>query len=67
MQLAVGTFNVNNPFSRFNFRARVNEIPEESRDVTMSLEFTEEGDYCFRTFRGQLIQLMPTKQAAISR
>jgi len=63
MEMAVGTFNLNNLFSRFNFRAHVDEIPEESRDVTVSFEFTEEGDYWFRTFRGRLIQPMPTEQA----
>jgi hypothetical protein len=43
--------------------AHVDELPEEERDVTVSFEFTEEGDYWFRTFRGRLIQPMPTEQA----
>jgi endonuclease/exonuclease/phosphatase family metal-dependent hydrolase len=63
MEAAVGTFNLNNLFSRFNFRARVDQLPEENRDVTVSFEFTEDGDYWFRTFRGRLIQPMPTEQA----
>lgn len=63
MEVSVGTFNLNNLFSRFNFRARVEEVPEEERDVTVTFEFTEEGDYWFRTFRGRLIQPMPTEQA----
>jgi hypothetical protein len=65
MDLTVGTFNLNNLFSRFNFRAHVDQIPEETRDVTVSFEFTGEGDYWFRTFRGRLIQPMPTEQAQI--
>jgi hypothetical protein len=45
MEVSVGTFNLNNLFSRFNFRARVEEVPEEERDVTITFEFTEDGDY----------------------
>jgi hypothetical protein len=63
MEVSVGTFNLNNLFSRFNFRARVEALPEEERDVTVSFEFTEDGDYWFRTFRGRLIQPMPIEQA----
>ena len=62
MEITVGTFNLNNLFSRFNFKARVDQIPEEERDITVSLEFTEQGDYWFRTFRGRLIQPMPEEQ-----
>ena len=62
MEITVGTFNLNNLFSRFNFRARVEAIPEEERDVTVSFEFTEEGDFWFRTFRGRLIDPMPEEQ-----
>jgi hypothetical protein len=62
MEITVGTFNLNNLFSRFNFKARVDQIPEEERDITVSFEFTEEGDYWFRTFRGRLIQPMPEEQ-----
>ncbi len=65
MDITVGTFNLNNLFSRFNFRANVEEIPEEERDVTVTLEFTEEGDYWFRTFRGRLIDPMPEEQRAV--
>ncbi len=63
MTIDVGTFNLNNLFSRFNFRAHVEELPAEARDVTVTYEFTDEGDYWFRTFRGRLIDPMPPEQA----
>jgi hypothetical protein len=50
MDVKVGTFNLNNLFSRFNFKAHVNELPDDQRDVTVTYEFTDEGDYWFRTF-----------------
>jgi hypothetical protein len=40
MDVTVGTFNLNNLSSRFNFRAHVDEVPEEDRDVTVTYEFT---------------------------
>jgi hypothetical protein len=62
VEVTVGTFNLNNLFSRFNFEAKVDDIPEEERDVTVSYEFDEEGDYRFRMFRGRLIKGMPESQ-----
>lgn len=62
MDVKVGTFNLNNLFSRFNFKAHVEELPEDQRDITVTYEFTDEGDYWFREFRGRLIQPMPEEQ-----
>lgn len=62
MDVKVGTFNLNNLFSRFNFKSHVDAVPEDQRDVTVTYEFTDEGDYWFRTFRGKLIQPMPEEQ-----
>ncbi len=65
MDVTIGTFNLNNLFSRFNFKAHVGEIPEDERDITVTYEFTEEGDYWFREFRGRLIEPMPEEQRQI--
>jgi hypothetical protein len=62
MEISVGTFNLNNLFSRFNFKAHVDELPPNERDVTVTHEFDEEGDFWFRTFRGRLIQPMLEEQ-----
>jgi hypothetical protein len=62
MEIKVGTFNLNNLFSRFNFKAHIDELPPDERDITVTYEFDEEGEYWFRTFRGRLIQPMPEEQ-----
>ena len=62
MEITVGTFNFNNLFSRFNFEARIEDIPEDERDVTVFFEFDEDGDFRFRQFRGRLIHEMPEAQ-----
>ena len=39
MVLSVGTFNLNNLFSRFNYEAEVSELPEEDADISSSTTF----------------------------
>ncbi|MEL6340077.1 MAG: endonuclease/exonuclease/phosphatase family protein [Myxococcota bacterium] len=54
MTVTVGTFNVNNLFSRFNFQAEIDELPSVSSG---GLELTfHEGDVQVRTFMGRLVQ-----------
>lgn len=53
---------LNNLFSRFNFKAQEDALPDEEQDVTVTYEFDDEGEYWFRTFRGRLIQPMPEEQ-----
>jgi endonuclease/exonuclease/phosphatase family metal-dependent hydrolase len=65
VDVTVGTFNLNNLFSRFNFEAKVDEIPEDERDVTVVYEFDAQADYRFRMFRGRLIKGMPESQRLI--
>ena len=45
MAIKVGTFNLNNLFSRFNFKAQAEELPPDERDVTVTYEFDEAGEY----------------------
>lgn len=62
MDVTVGTFNLNNLFSRWNFKAEISEIPEGERDVRLFFEFDEDGSYRFRQFMGRLITAMPEDQ-----
>jgi endonuclease/exonuclease/phosphatase family metal-dependent hydrolase len=58
MTVQVGTFNINNLFSRFNFNATINEIKsnEEAGGTTVTYEFTDPSSYKVRTYQGKLIQ-----------
>ena len=54
MQIRVGTFNLNNLFSRFNFRAEVNAAPAEA-EGGLTLTFGSD-DIDVRTFMGRLVR-----------
>ena len=54
-KITAGTFNLNNPFFRFNFQGTVNEIKKADgfvRAVTIRCRFTDENNDRFRTFLG---------------
>jgi len=53
MNVTVGTFNLNNLFSRYNFQAKVEGIPDgTSGGVTLTFD---QGDFSVRTFQGRLV------------
>lgn len=53
MTLTIGTFNLNNLFSRFNFQASVAQHPQiSSGGLTLTFD---EGDIDVRTFMGRLV------------
>ena len=66
MQVSVGTFNLNNLFSRFNFQAAVRETPEAlAGGVKMTFDH---GDVKVRTFLGRLVKAKdPDETAEIAR
>ena len=53
MTISVGTFNLNNLFSRFNFQGEVAGLPEGGG---IRLEFDSEMAYRARTFMGRLVK-----------
>jgi len=58
MQISIGTFNLNNLFSRYNFKGEVNAIESNSTTVNsqISYEFTDKDVYRLRTFMGKLVK-----------
>jgi endonuclease/exonuclease/phosphatase family metal-dependent hydrolase len=64
VQLAVGTFNLNNLFSRFNYEAEVSELPEEDVVITSSTTFpvADPTAHRFRTYRGRLVLGKPAEE-----
>ena len=54
MTVTVGTFNLNNLFSRFNFKAPIHSLPQSSGGIT--LEFDDNENIQVRTFMGRLVK-----------
>lgn len=64
MKVKVGTFNLNNLFSRFNFKGAIDEIKSQpsTEAMTISYEFTDPSSYRIRTYFGKLIKAKETKK-----
>jgi len=67
MEVKVGTFNVNNLFSRFNFKAEVSEKKPEDQVVRgkVSYSFTgKDAFYRLREYKGKLVKAKSEKDTA---
>lgn len=54
MIVRIGTFNLNNLFSRFNFQAEVGQIPhDDPGGITLTFD---QGGFTVRTFMGRLVR-----------
>lgn len=59
MQISIGTFNLNNLFSRYNFRASVNSLRNadpNGEDISVAYTFNQNSEFTLRTFQGRLIE-----------
>lgn len=56
MIVKVGTFNLNNLFSRFNFSATISSINQGTNALTVRYEFSDEANFRLRTFMGRLVK-----------
>jgi endonuclease/exonuclease/phosphatase family metal-dependent hydrolase len=66
MRVTVGTFNLNNLFSRYNFLGEIDELAVEDPDLesTVSYEFTDTEAYRIRTYKGKLVEEKPPEERA---
>lgn len=57
MNITIGTFNLNNLFSRYNFKGEIRAIrdADTSLDSELRYEFGPNGTYKIRTYRGRLV------------
>jgi len=55
MIVKVGTFNINNLFSRFNFKGRIEAILSGDTTVNTTYTFDDPAEYSLRTFMGKLV------------
>lgn len=56
MIVKLGTFNLNNLFSRFNFQATIESIQQGDSALTVRYEFSDAANYRLRTFMGKLVK-----------
>lgn len=56
MIIKVGTFNLNNLFSRFNFKGRIEAILAGDTGLSVTYTFDDPQDYTIRSFMGRLVK-----------
>jgi endonuclease/exonuclease/phosphatase family metal-dependent hydrolase len=62
MQLTVGTFNLNNLFSRFNFEADTSTASTSTVETTTSFTFSDPSGFKLRTYKGRLVKEKPAAE-----
>src|SRR6266496_5502347 len=67
MTVSVGTFNLNNLFSRFNFEAEISSFEDLKKGITFQGHTESEDSELFkvRTFKGKLVKQKDPERSAI--
>lgn len=56
MLVKIGTFNLNNLFSRFNFKGRIEAILAGDTGLSVTYTFDDPQEYAIRSFMGRLVK-----------
>ena len=63
MIITVGTFNLNNLFSRFNFKAVISNKKKADNTLTVEYKFSDKNNYRIRSFKGKLVKAKKLKKS----
>jgi endonuclease/exonuclease/phosphatase family metal-dependent hydrolase len=56
MNVKIGTFNLNNLFSRFNFKANIEKLEEADINGTITYSFSDPEKYWINIYKGKLVK-----------
>lgn len=62
MDVSIGTFNLNNLFSRYSFRAETPGGNDPALTVSVTYSFADPSTYRVRTFGGRLVEAKPAEE-----
>ncbi len=62
MDVSIGTFNLNNWFSQYSFRAETPEGNDPALTVSVTYTFADPSTYRVRTFGGRLVEAKPAEE-----
>jgi endonuclease/exonuclease/phosphatase family metal-dependent hydrolase len=66
MQVKIGTFNLNNLFSRYNFRGEIDALHDNDSEIeaTITFDLTDPERFRIREFRGSLVKAKSAAERA---
>lgn len=62
MSVTIGTFNLNNLFSRYNFNAELGDMDPKATKITVTYDLTQPASVRIRSFAGKLVKAKPNDE-----